>query len=211
MSKIIIPRSFDQLFIFLLDCGDSMYEYSCIKLSKRKTAQKELISFLCLLNKNEWIAINNSYAIVNFYNKSNIHVDISQSVCFNDDLELFKYFYNPKNITEGLTIAEELAVRHLANKEYGIHKSVVIVLLSDGCGISEQDTIPIINRLKSNKQITIASCFFETLGGDRDGMNEAANFLKKVCSSELTFWVNSLHERLIFEMDYDRPNRHRKL
>ncbi|MDY0217650.1 MAG: VWA domain-containing protein [Bacteroidales bacterium] len=190
IGAIATPRVFHQLGILVLDGSGSMKE----GLSARKinlaqevsTAVKDTFTlFKTSSNRN-----NFSFAVVYYDNTAKIELDITPAPKV-DDMRA----YDPTvgmsgttSIAEGLKLAKQISDKHLSGQEDGgIPKSVVIVILSDGLDMTEQETLSIANTLKSNDKITITSCFFETLGGDRDGMNEAANFLKKLCTSEQHF------------------------
>ncbi|HCA44029.1 MAG TPA: hypothetical protein DEP28_12350 [Bacteroidetes bacterium] len=190
IGSIATPRVFHQLGILVLDGSGSMKE----GISARKIHLNQEVSsavkdtftlFKLSSNRN-----NFSFAIVNYDNKARIELDITPATKV-DDMRA----YDPTvgmggttSIAEGLKLAKQIAEKHLSTQEDGgIPKTAVIVILSDGLDMTEQETLTIANTLKSNDRITITACFFETLGGDRDGMNEAASFLKKLCSSDQHF------------------------
>jgi len=192
IGVIATPRVFHQLGILVLDGSGSMEEglsTGKIKLSQEvSTAVRDTFS----LFKRSSNVNNFSFAVIYYDNTARIELDITPASKV-DDMRA----YDPTvgmggttSIAEGLKLAKQIADKHLSGQEDGgIPKSVVIVILSDGLDMTEQETLSIANTLKSNDKITITSCFFETLGGDRDGMNEAANFLKKLCTSDKHFNV----------------------
>ena len=197
IGTIATPRVFHQLGILVLDGSGSMKE----GLSGRKISLAQEVSTAVkdtfTLFKGSSNRNNFSFAVVYYDHRGKIELGITPATKV-DDMRSYDPTIGMEgttSIAEGLKLAKKLSDEHLSNQENGgIPKSVVIVILSDGMDMTEQETIAIANTLKSNDKITVTSCFFETLGGDKDGMNQAANFLKGLCTS-------SDHFNIVFDAD----------
>ncbi len=180
------PKTFDQLGILVLDGSGSMqYGESARKVTLAQevsTAVKDTFTTF----KSSGQKKNFSFAVVYYDNTAKVELPITE-VKDLDDMRA----YDPTtgmggttSIAEGLKEAQKLAEAHLKGQTPGgVKKTVVIVILSDGLDMTEQETVAIANQLKQNQDILLTACFFETLGGDEDEMNQAANFLQSICTS----------------------------
>lgn len=181
-----VPKTFDQLGILVLDGSGSMgFGESARKVTLAQevsTAVKDTFTtFKASAQKK-----NFSFAVVYYDDTAKVELPITE-VKDLDDMRA----YDPTtgmggttSIAAGLKEAQKLAEDHLKGQTPGgIEKTVVIVILSDGLDMTEQETVAIANQLKQNSKVLLTACFFETLGGDIDEMNQAANFLQSICSA----------------------------
>lgn len=189
IGKVDQAPTFLQLGILVLDGSGSMNELTAKKITKGQevsNAVRDLISrFKASTLKN-----NFRLAVVNYDHSAKIVMDISkiQSIDDNKSFDPTIGMGGTTSVAEGLKIAKQLAETFLSTKEEGgLNMKVLILVISDGLDMTEQETVSVANSLKSNPSIQIASCFLETLGGDIQGMNSASDFLKSLTSDITLF------------------------
>ena len=194
------PRTFHQLGIFVLDGSGSMKEgQSTAKISLAQSVSYAVRNTFSRFKASAY-SNNFSFAVVYYDEKARVEVDITATKQTNDSRA-----YDPTvglggktSIGAGLKEAKKLAEKFLAvQTEGGITKSVVIVVLSDGLDMTQAETVSVANALKSNPNITITTCFFETLGGDADMIQEASTFLKGLCSDPVSGFINTSDPEVI--------------
>lgn len=170
----VIPKTFDQLGILVLDGGLSMSEEAVAKISKAETvslAVRELITRL-QFSKN---SINFSFAIVTFDSVARIHTEITPVVELDASAD-----YNPMNghggrteIGVGLRAARDIAEQFLSDTSTTLIKAVTVVIMSDGASDKEDAAIAAANALKSIKSLNICT----TLIAGRGPRDEKASQL----------------------------------
>jgi len=186
--KVTQPRTFHQLGILVLDGSGSMKEgQSSVKISLAQSVSNAVRNTFSRFKESAYVN-NFSFAVVYYDDAAKVEVDITDAKQLNDNRA-----YDPTtgmggttSIAAGLKEAKILSDKFLAVQTEGsIKRSVVVVVLSDGLDMTQSETASIANTLKSNPSITITSVFFETLGGNPDEMQEAAKFLKGLCSDPI--------------------------
>jgi len=183
------PRTFHLLGILVLDGSGSMREgQSTQKISLAQSVSKAVRDTFSRFKASS-LANNFSFGVVYYDDSAKTEVDITDAKSIDDGRA-----YDPTvgmggttSIGAGLKEAKKLADKFLAvQTDGGIKRNVVIVILTDGLDMTQQETTAIANSLKSNSLVTINTVFFETLGGDADLIKEASTFLKSLCSDPVT-------------------------
>jgi hypothetical protein len=193
------PQVFHRLIILVLDGSDYMKEWqSPQKIPLAQAVSNTVRDTFSKFKANSW-SRNFSFAVVYYSDTARIEVDITDARQIDDDRA-----YDPTagmggtaSIAVGLKEAQKLADNFLAGQtERGVVRSVVITILSAGLDMTQSETISVANALRSNPKITVSSCFFETLGGDKKLIEESSNFLKGLCVNTVTEFI-SCPEKLI--------------
>jgi uncharacterized protein YegL len=188
------PRTFHQLGIFVLDGSGSMQEGQSSQRISLAQSVSNAVKDTFSRFKASSLVNNFSFSVVYYDDSAKLEVDITEAKQINDIRA-----YDPTvgmggttSIAAGLKEAKKLADKFLAIQMDGeIKKTAIIVILSDGLDMTQPETVSIANSLKSNPNITINSCFFETLGGDADLIREASTFLKGLSSEPTTGFTNT--------------------
>ena len=69
------------------------------------------------------------------------------------------------------------------------------MIMTDGVDMTQPETKSVAQAIKQiggndekgNPRVKICGCFFETLGGDEKAMDEAADYIKGLCSTSMDF------------------------
>jgi uncharacterized protein YegL len=185
IGGITQPKTFNQLGILVLDGSGSMREgQSTAKISLAQSVSQAVRNTFSRFRQSQLVN-NFSFAIVYYDDRAKVEVDITEAKHIDDNRS-----YDPTvgmggmtSIAAGLKEAKKLADKFLAvQTEGGIQKTVVILVLSDGLDMTQPETVSVVKSLKQNPKITVVSCFFETLGGDADLIQEASAFLQGLSS-----------------------------
>jgi uncharacterized protein YegL len=180
---------FHQLGILVLDGSASMQEWMSLGRVTLAQSVSGAVRDTFSRFKQSALVNNFSFAVVYYDDTASIEIGITEAKQIDENRA-----YDPTvgkgggtSIAAGLKEAKKLADTFLANyTENGIRKTVIVLILSDGLDMTESETISIANTLKSNPKIMVNTCFFETLGGDKDYMQQASDFLKGLCSDPVT-------------------------
>jgi uncharacterized protein YegL len=183
------PQTFSQLGILVLDGSGSMHEQTAKKITKGEEvslAVRDLFSRF----QNSKISKNFQFAVVYYDHGAKMILDVTdmKNIDVNRSYNPTDKMGGTTSIAEGLKVAKQIADNFLSKKvPGGLSMKVLMLIMSDGLDMTEQETLSVVNSIKSNNDIQIASCFFETLGGDINGMNEAATFLKSLVTDDGLF------------------------
>ena len=185
IGTITSPATRNQLGIFVLDGSGSMLNgQSTKKISLAESVSKAIIEtfhrFKISRKANDF-----SFAVIYYDSKARVELDITKAIEIDISRE-----YDPTvgmggttSIGTALKEAKKIAENFLALQEKGeLERTVVIVLLSDGLDMTQDDTVSVANTIKSNPKIKITSCFFEPMGDKPDMIKEASDFLRGLCS-----------------------------
>ena len=178
---IVYRTPFEILGIFVLDGSGSMVEQTARGWTKADTVSMAVSDVLSWLkysrNKNGF-----SFAIVNYDHRSVVKL----KPIFVKDIEEYAD-YNPMEglggatyISEGLKDAKMIAEEFLYG---GSNRHVVVMLMTGGVDMTRHKTVPIANAIKRMENVSLAGCFFETVGADTSAMIEYADFVQSLCSS----------------------------
>lgn len=185
----VVPRTFNQLGILVLDGSGSMTEVSAEKIQKAQAvdmAVKELLGRL----KASRAAPNFSMAVVTFDTSAITHspaMAVSEIDEYGD--------YNPlpghgggTDIGAALRQAQQVAQQFLneATQE-SVPRSVVIVLMSDGMHQSGPDPVPVADQIKLGPQITICATLFAAAGSNSTESAAAEDLLRRLASSPVHY------------------------
>jgi uncharacterized protein YegL len=193
-GNITQPRTFHQLGILVLDGSGSMQEGQSSSRTSLAQSVSQAVRDTFSRFKASSLVNNFSFAVVYYDDSAKVEIDTTDAKKIDDNRS-----YDPTvgmggttSIGAGLKEAKKLAEKFLAvQTDGGIQKTVVILILSDGLDMTQSETVSVANTLKSNPNIKINSCFFETLGGDADLIKEASDFLKGLCSDQTTGFTNT--------------------
>jgi uncharacterized protein YegL len=183
------PKTFDQLGILVLDGSGSMQEGTSLNKVTLAQSVSGVVRDTFSRFKQSSLVNNFSFAVVYYDDTASTEIGTTDAKQINEHRA-----YDPTvgkggttSIAAGLKEAKKLANTFLASQtENGIPQTVIVLILSDGLDMTESETISNANALKSNPKITVNTCFFETLGGDKDYMQQASDFLKGLCSDPVT-------------------------
>ena len=186
-------KTFEQLGILVLDGSGSMEEQTAQHISKAD-AVTSAVNDLFSRFKASSIRNNFSFAIVNYDHRSLVKMQPTPVKDIDDHGD-----YNPMDnlggatyISEGLKEAKKIAENFLSqSQQSGLTKSVVVVIMTDGVDMTQPETTSMANTLKQMDDVKVCGCFFETLGADATAMQEAADYVKGLCSTPMDFSVVS--------------------
>jgi uncharacterized protein YegL len=161
----VVPKSFDQLGILVLDGSGSMHEEGLNKITKAEmvsTAVKELISRM-RISKNQ---ANFSFAIVTFDASARVAVDITpvSNLSATDDYDPTAGHGGGTNIAAGLVEARKLVGQFLHQGSETLKKTVVVVIMTDGESQDLDRSVEIANELKGDPAVTICTTYFAKKG-----------------------------------------------
>jgi len=196
MSDIVIkrphirpPHHFDLLGIFVLNGCGSMEEKTARGISKAETVSRVLNDLFSRLKCGR---IRNcySFSIVNYDHRSIVRMRPTPVRDIDDHGD-----YNPMEglgggayISEGLKDAKKIAEEFLSQSQGGgLPRHVVMMIMTDGVDMSQAETISLANYLRHMDNVTVAGCFFETIGADTKGTDRCADYIKSLCSEERLF------------------------
>lgn len=165
LSKITLPRMFNQLVIFLLDGSGSMTYPGTSGKSKGHEVHQAVINVIERLkdSKNEssfdvalWAFANESVAMSPI--KQIIEFNLVKD-CFNP-CEFIKD-YSKTNLQDTLISARELSLSYL-EKHRDQNTKVLIIILGDGAINDYESTLEVKESLKGNEKIVFSSILFES-------------------------------------------------
>ncbi len=177
----IVPQSFHQLGIFVLDGSGSMSdEVSGGAMSKADAVNGALRDLLTRFKASRQKS-NFSFAVVAFDEEASVHLDITPATGVDDNAD-----YNPQDghgggtfIGGGLEEARGIAERFLAIARPDIPASVIIVVMSDGECATPDTTVAIADTIKRVERVTLCATHFASIGHS-DPSAQAT--LKKIAS-----------------------------
>ena len=160
----IVPQSFHQLGILVLDGSASMGEDigGMTKADAVNGAVRDLLTrFKASRQKS-----NFSFALVTFDEAAGVRLPITAAAAVDDNAD-----YDPQAgrgggtfIGSGLEEAKTLAQTFLASARKDIPASVVIVVMSDGeCGNPDR-SVAVANALKTTERVTLCATHFARVG-----------------------------------------------
>jgi len=176
-------KTFHQLGIFCLDGSGSMSKEGEGNLPLADQVNLAIREFLSYF-KGSSLAENFSLAFITFDHTAKIHTDVTPLKEVDDFAD-----YNPQNnghgggtnIGNALTIAQELAEKHLnSNEANNLPHDVKIIVMSDGLCQAVEHSIKKAHELKENDKITIFSTHFKIRKEKDDGTKD---FLIKIANS----------------------------
>lgn len=192
--RIDPPRYFDEVLgILVLDGSGSMEEQTAQHISKADAVNRavnDLFSYFKANGKKKYY-IRFSFAIINYDHRSVVRMQatpVKEIDAYGD--------YNPMEglggvtyISEGLKDSKKITEAFLSKpKEKDCrNRTVIILIMADGMDITQTETISIAKALKQMDNVIVTGCFFETLGADAKDMDEAADYIKSLCSEERYF------------------------
>jgi Mg-chelatase subunit ChlD len=182
LGEIIVPRTFHQLGILILDGSGSMGAQTAGKISKADAvnmAVRELLTRL-QVSKNKK---NFSIAVVTYDQQAQIHTPITEVETINDNAD-----YNPMNghgggtdIGAGILQGYQIAQQFLSNvKEGDVPHSVVMVVMTDGECQKPDSTREIASMVRQNANITLCTTLFATIG---EANPNAQTLMQEIASS----------------------------
>jgi len=162
----IVPQSFHQLGIFVLDGSGSMSDtVSGGAMSKADAVNGALRDLLTRFKVSRQKS-NFSFAVVAFDEEASVHLDITPATGVDDNAD-----YNPQDghgggtfIGGGLEAARGIAERFLASARPDIPASVIIVVMSDGECATPDTTVAIANAVKRVERVTLCATHFASIG-----------------------------------------------
>lgn len=166
LGEIVVPRTFHQLGILILDGSGSMGAQTAGKITKADAvnmAVRELLTRLSV-SKNKK---NFSIAVVTYDHIAQVHTPITSVETIDDNAD-----YNPLNghgggtdIGSGITQGYQIAQQFLSQvKEGDVPHSVVMVVMTDGECQHPDNTKEIANTVKQAPNITLCTTLFGTIG-----------------------------------------------
>lgn len=202
--SIRVPRNvkqsitYKQLGILVLDGSGSMSEECLGNLTKGEAVSKAVSNMFSRFKESS-IKRNFCFSVVYYDNTSKVRMGVTEVDDIDDHAS-----YNPLDemggatfISEGLKSAYKIAKDFLSQQKPGGPKhSVVIVIMSDGVDMKQDETKRVAEDLKKIPSMTITSCFFETLGALEEDMHECANYMKSLASKEDLFISAATTEQL---------------
>jgi hypothetical protein len=163
-SEIVLPRTFYQLVIFMLDGSNSMSSMTEDGRSKAVRIEESVKSVLTRLknSKNKesfdlsFIVFSDDYKDV--FNGVTRVIDIDERQCFNP----IKLIQEPKDTK----LADALKYANIVSNKYLEENSkrtgqVLLLIFSDGELDDYWDALKVVNEIKRNPQITIACQYLE--------------------------------------------------
>ena len=191
IGTITSPATRKQLGIFVLDgSGSMLIGQSTQKISLAQSVSNAIRGTFDRFKQGR--KVNDfSFAVIYYDSKARVEIDITKAIDIDSNRE-----YDPTvgmggttSIGTALKEAQKIAEKFLALQEKGeLERSVVIVLLSDGLDMTQDDTVSVADTIKSNPKIKITSCFFEPMSDEpdqikEDMIKEASDFLRGLCST----------------------------
>lgn len=184
-----LPFFVEVLGILVLNGSGSMEEQTAQHITKADAvncAVNELFSYFKASRHRNLF----SFAIVNYDHRSIVRMQPTPVKDIDDHGN-----YNPMKglgggtyISEGLKHAKKIAEDFLNQSQIDVlHRHVVVTIMTDGIDMTESETISIVNALKRMDHVILTGCFFETVGGNAKAMDEAADYIKGLCSEERFF------------------------
>ena len=188
--RILPPKKFENLGILVLDGSGSMEEMTARSISKAETVTMALNDLFsrCKGSINKY---NFSFAIVNYDHRSIVKMKPTPVKDVDDHGD-----YNPMEslgggtyISEGLKDAKIIAEDFLSQTQGGggLPRHVVVMILTDGVDMTQAETISLAHSLRQMDNVTVAGCFFETIGYDTKEMDSCSDYIKSLCSEERLF------------------------
>jgi uncharacterized protein YegL len=172
LELMVIPPSFQQLGIFILDGSGSM-SGSIGKMTKADAvnrALRDLFTRFKASKKRE----NFAFAVVTFDAAAKTRLDVTPAGQVDDYAD-----YDPRHghgggtfIGAGLEAAERIAEAYLQNARPDLPASVVLVVMSDGACGSPDRTKAVAARIKKNERIKICAAYFAVKGQSGSGVLE---------------------------------------
>ena len=182
--------SLKQLGILVLDGSGSMIdEVNLDKIPKGK-AVSQAVRGLFNRFKDSRKVDSFCFSVIYYDDKANIVMDITDAKDVDSEKD-----YNPTigmggltHIYRGLEKAEEIAEKFFKMPNpYEEAREVIIVILSDGLDMKEEKTKQLIAQIKKDKRIKVATCFFETLGANKDAMTKCQTYMQGLASTPAQF------------------------
>lgn len=180
----MVPKTFDQLGILVLDGSGSMSEEALGKVSKAQcvsTAVRELFGKMKISTS----VSNFSFAVVTFGTKAMTHTPITTAEEISDTAD-----YDPMpghgggtDISAGLLEARKILDQFFQNND-DMNKSAVVILMTDGESKHPDQALRMAQELKDMPNVLICAAFFSK----KDESNQAAkDLLIQLCSDPRGF------------------------
>ncbi len=182
---LLVPKTFDQLGILVLDGSASMQNRKSIKEISLAQEVSVAVRDTFTAFKSKFHKKNYSFSVVYYDNTAKVELPKTEV----DDLDDIRS-YDPtvglggktSSVSEGLREAQKLAEEHLKGQTSGgVLKSVIIFIISGSSIIFEPEAEAIANQLKQTPNILLTACFFETLDNDND--RKVDYFFQSICST----------------------------
>lgn len=178
--------SFKQLGILVLDGSGSMVnEENLDKIPKGKAVSQAVRGLFNRL-KDSRVADSFCFSVIYYDEKAKLVMDITDVKNINCEQD-----FNPTNgmggltyIYKGLEEAKKVADRFFAAPNpQEIPRTAVIVILSDGVDMKQEEAKRVLAKLKKDSRINVATCFFETLGAKKAAMKECQQYMEGLAST----------------------------
>jgi uncharacterized protein YegL len=177
--------SFKQLGILVLDGSGSMVnEENLDKIPKGKAVSQAVRGLFNRL-KDSRVADSFCFSVIYYDEKAKLVMDITDVKDINCEQD-----FNPTNgmggltyIYKGLEEAKKVADRFFAAPNpQEVPRTAVIVILSDGVDMKQDEAKRVLAKLKKDSRISVATCFFETLGAKKAAMKECQQYMEGLAS-----------------------------
>lgn len=177
-----LPRVFNQLGILVLDGSASMREIATGNATKAKHVESACFELFNRMNGSR-VKQNFSFACIKFDNLPSVTLSPTAfdfSVLMNTNFDPLEGKGGGTYINLALEQAKQLAEDFLNSAQAGsVPHKVLILLLSDGMCFEPEKTITVVNEIKSNPKIEVATIYFGTVG---DNDVDAQTLMKEVAS-----------------------------
>lgn len=178
--------SFKQLGILVLDGSGSMVnEENLDKIPKGKAVSQAVRGLFNRL-KDSRVADSFCFSVIYYDEKAKLVMDITDVKDINcgQDFNPTKGMGGLTYIYKGLEEAKKVADRFFAAPNpQEVPRTAVIVILSDGVDMKQEEAKRILAKLKKDSRIRVATCFFETLGAKKAAMKECQQYMEGLASS----------------------------
>ena len=190
--------TFKQLGILVLDGSGSMGEECLGNLTKGEAVSKAVSNMFSRFKEGS-IKRNFCFSVVYYDSAAKVRMGVTEVDDIDDHAS-----YNPLDgmggatfISEGLKSAYSIAKDFLSKQTPdGPKHSVVIVIMSDGVDMKQDETKKVAADLKKIPSITLTSCFFETMGALEEDMRECADYMRSLSSRDELFISAATTEQL---------------
>lgn len=178
--------SFKQLGILVLDGSGSMVdELNLDKIPKGK-AVSQAVRGLFNRFKDSRIADSFCFSVIYYDEKAKLVMDVTDikdvdsEQDFNPTVGMGGLTYIYKGLEEAKKVSDKFFA---APNPQQISRKAVIVVLSDGVDMKPAEAERVLAKLKKDNRITVATCFFETLGAKRSKMDECQKYMEGLATS----------------------------
>lgn len=192
IDKPVIPQTFHQLGILVLDGSGSMSESGKNGLTKAQEVEMGMKEMFSRFDASR-VKNNFSFSCIKF--DTSATVTLPPTVFSN--IDYYNEDFNPMNgkgggthIFEALKEAKTVAENFL-NKapQGGVRHSVVILLMSDGMCFEPQETINVSNSIKSIGGIDIACAYLAEIGtANESDKSDTQSLMKSIATNPVQYY-----------------------